>query len=718
MRRPVIAAALVTALAAAGAGTVWIAKRSIRWNDARTMPPPLESAVRAYAQGDDAAGLESVRTLLRRYRAPAWEPRARVLAAAHLARAGREPDIATVLPKDVPAADPLATYAQVLRARGMLARGEAERAAQLAARALEAGGAPIVGDAAFVLASAQDATGRWREALGTLDASPQPGSAVEAARIAAAHGDREGARRRLVAGLLAASSSEDVETMRDAVEGLLPDAATRFTPAERPRLAIAARRQLDAGRALSAIELLGLARPTGARSAASPSEALVEAEALLKLGRTDDARLAAAVARQGDAAAKDGARYIDARVAAAQGRYGAYRAGLSALGRNGVAPWRQRALLDLARTVEGVPNAATLEAYRRYRLAAGSEADPLALLREGWAAYELGRNVEAEAAFARALARTDAPDGVRATAMYWRARLAERGGRGADAREALRSVAETYGNHYYGMLAAKRLGLPVTAAGADTPKVDDPARLGDAGRWLAAGRTLVSVGLWDAAAPFYRAAVRGGGAHAPSVALEAAEAAESAAALSEAIGFAQLAVGDRDRTRPGSVPRGLWRLLYPAPPADAIVRAARENGLDPHLVASVALQESAFNPMAVSSAGARGLLQVMPAVGAELATTLRLERYDAADLFDPDVNLRLGCAHLRAYVRRFGSLPRALAAYNGGPARVERWSASATGDDERFVERIPIPETRLYVKRVLAGARMYAIAWPKGLGAD
>jgi soluble lytic murein transglycosylase len=234
--------------------------------------------------------------------------------------------------------------------------------------------------------------------------------------------------------------------------------------------------------------------------------------------------------------------------------------------------------------------------------------------------------------------------------------------------------------------------------------------------WLAAGRLLVSVGLWDEAAPYYRAAQAGSGAHAMGIAVEAAEQAQAAAAPSEAIAFAQLAAGDRDRARAEDLPRALWRLLYPAPYAAAITKAAKESGLDPNLVAAVALQESAYNPMAVSGAGARGLLQVMPAVGAELAANLRIKPFSAASLFEPETNLRLGCAHLKEYIRRFGSVPRALAAYNGGPARVERWSESATKDDERFVERIPIPETRLYVKRVLAGARMYAIAWPTGLG--
>jgi soluble lytic murein transglycosylase len=109
----------------------------------------------------------------------------------------------------------------------------------------------------------------------------------------------------------------------------------------------------------------------------------------------------------------------------------------------------------------------------------------------------------------------------------------------------------------------------------------------------------------------------------------------------------------------------------------------------------------------------------MPSVGAELARSLGLPRFDPTDLFDPAINLKLGCAHLADYRRRFRSVPQALAAYNGGPSRVERWLVAAgRDDDERFVERIPIPETRLYVKRVLAGARMYAISWPGGLGTE
>jgi soluble lytic murein transglycosylase-like protein len=521
----------------------------------------------------------------------------------------------------------------------------------------------------------------------------------------------------VVDALLAATGEDDVERLREAVEELVPDSSTRFTSAERPRLAERARHWLDEGRTTSALDLLHLVRPGGAPSAATPAEALVEAEALLKLGRAAEMGAFLARARQGDAGSVDGARYLEARRSAALGNFTSYRLGLEAVARRSTSPWRERASLDLARAGEGAPSVRTLEAYRRYRLAAGAGADPAALLREGWAAYDLGRTAEADAGFARALAHPDAPNGVRVTAMYWRARIAERAGRAAEARASYATIADTFGNHYYGVLAARRLGRPLPTAPVNVPGSPDPAVVPASEPWLAAARAFVSVGLWDEAAPCYRAAFRAAGASGPAVALEAARHAREAAALSDAIGLAQDAAQDRDRTPAEHLPRELWRLLYPATFAEPLTRAARAAGLDPNLVAAVALQESAFNPLAVSAVGARGLLQIMPAIGAELSRAAGRPRFDPSDLFDPETNAKLGSKHLSDYRRRFGSVPRALAAYNGGPSRVERWSVAAgSDDDERFVERIPIAETRLYVKRVIAGARMYSIAWPDGLG--
>ncbi len=717
MRRTLAIIAALILLAATAIVAVRLAKRTIRWNDARTMPPPLAAAVRAYAKGDATAGLLSVRTSLRRYRAPAWETRARVLAAVHLARDGRDREIIDFLPKNVSPEDPLAAHSTYLRARSYLARGATDQAVDLATRAASYPDFPAADEARLTRAQALEAGGAWREAIRGLDDARNAAASIEASRIAAAHGDSEGARRRLVGALLDTTVDGDAERLREAVEGLLPDANGRLSSVERPRLVDCARRWLEDGRAKTAVDLLRFVRPAGVPSAATGAEALIEAEALLKLGRVGEMAALLTRARQADAGLEDGARYLEARRAAFTGNVAAYRMGLQALARRPASPWRERALLDLARAGEGAPNVRTLDAYRRYRLAAGTRADPLALLREGWAAYDLGRYTDADAAFARALARSDAPDGVRVTATYWRARIADAAGRSAEARASYASIADTFENHYYGALAAKRLGRPLPAAPADVQRVTDTSSLGIPGRWLVTARALVSVGLWDEAAPCYRTAVRGAGASGPAVALEAAVVASAEAALADAIGLAQDATGDRDRTPVRNIPRGLWRLLYPAASAEALTSAARGAGLDPNLVAAVALQESAFNPLAVSSAGARGLLQIMPSVGAELARSAGIPRFAPADLFDPVINLRLGCSHLSDYRRRLGSTPRALAAYNGGPSRVARWSLPVgRDDDERFVERIPIPETRLYVKRVLAGARMYTIAWPNGLG--
>jgi soluble lytic murein transglycosylase len=82
-------------------------------------------------------------------------------------------------------------------------------------------------------------------------------------------------------------------------------------------------------------------------------------------------------------------------------------------------------------------------------------------------------------------------------------------------------------------------------------------------------------------------------------------------------------------------------------------------------------------------------------------------------LLDPDANLQLGTAHLAAYMKQYGALPRVLAAYNAGGSRVTRWATKAGMDDpEVFTERIPFEETRDYVRIVQRNAEVYrALYW-------
>jgi soluble lytic murein transglycosylase len=123
-------------------------------------------------------------------------------------------------------------------------------------------------------------------------------------------------------------------------------------------------------------------------------------------------------------------------------------------------------------------------------------------------------------------------------------------------------------------------------------------------------------------------------------------------------------------------------------------------------------QESSFNPRALSAAGARGLMQVLPSVGAEVSRSLDFPLWNPALLFDADANLQLGTSHLASFIKQYGALPRVLAAYNAGGSRVSRWSTRAGVDDpEIFAERIPFVETRDYVRLVQRNQAIYKILY-------
>jgi soluble lytic murein transglycosylase len=150
----------------------------------------------------------------------------------------------------------------------------------------------------------------------------------------------------------------------------------------------------------------------------------------------------------------------------------------------------------------------------------------------------------------------------------------------------------------------------------------------------------------------------------------------------------------------------VWRLLYPLLYAEPLAREARAAGVDPVMAAALIKQESNFTADAVSPAGARGLMQVMPDVGR--AIWRGPGGWTAALLFRPDVNLTLGMRHLDAALGRWPDPAYALAAYNAGAGRVRRWrQRPGTGDPELFVERIPFVETRDYVRVVLRNREFY-----------
>jgi soluble lytic murein transglycosylase len=171
--------------------------------------------------------------------------------------------------------------------------------------------------------------------------------------------------------------------------------------------------------------------------------------------------------------------------------------------------------------------------------------------------------------------------------------------------------------------------------------------------------------------------------------------------LREAFPFHISATGDL-------LPRPIWELFYPLGYWETIERYSKERALDPYLVAALIRQESTFNPRVQSHAGARGLMQILPSTGRVLARQERL-RYNASDLYDPEINIRYGTRYLKDVLESFGGrVDYALASYNAGPHRVKRWTGMNLAiPSEVFIEEIPFDETREYVKLVLRNEMLY-----------
>ena len=130
-----------------------------------------------------------------------------------------------------------------------------------------------------------------------------------------------------------------------------------------------------------------------------------------------------------------------------------------------------------------------------------------------------------------------------------------------------------------------------------------------------------------------------------------------------------------------------------------VIQAAEEYGFHPLFVWSVVRQESFFEGFVESVAGARGLMQIMPATGADIASRMGWPAgYTEDDLYRPIISLRLGLDYLADQRTYFdGDIYAALAGYNGGPGNASVWLGLANDDPDLFVEVIRFDETRNYV---------------------
>jgi soluble lytic murein transglycosylase len=350
---------------------------------------------------------------------------------------------------------------------------------------------------------------------------------------------------------------------------------------------------------------------------------------------------------------------------------------------------------------------------------------PAALAAAGRYLFLAGRFAEARGAWERLT--TSAEPITSARGAYWAGRAAQQAGDAASARAWFEQARTTAPDSYYAARSTEQLGAPQPTGAVliGAPLTADDWAAIDA--WMAswtgtaAGEqldltaipavaravALAEVGLRVEAVAEWRALLeicRDEPAKLRALAQLAHEQDQPYVALLAADRLARLSPGGTS-----AAPLALRRLIYPTPYRALVLARSAEFGVDPMALYALLRQESLFNASATSWVGARGLAQVMPATGEGIAQNLGITGYRSQDLYRPAVSVRFGAYYLGQQIGNMsGSLPGALAAYNGGLGNARRWAGgSVVADQDLFAEGIDFRETREYVKLVYGFQAVY-----------
>lgn len=290
-------------------------------------------------------------------------------------------------------------------------------------------------------------------------------------------------------------------------------------------------------------------------------------------------------------------------------------------------------------------------------------------------------------------------------ALFWTGKIHQRNGRTAQRDIAYRRLVDSYPYAYYSYRAKALAGWPLAAPkeienGIVFPELNDDAWRTD-GRFEVV-RELQAIGEATFAAQEFKRIVSGQPEDL-ALAFRLAELYASAGEYLQANAILQRRFRDVIRHGGKNVPSRFWEILYPRPFWESIQAAAKERGLSPYRITSIIRQESGFDPSVVSSAGAVGLMQIMPVEAERIANDGGLGRsVTREDLFDPALNIAVGAAEfVQKRLLMNGNDLLAIASYNAGETAVSRWTQRIPLEDiDFFIESIPFNETRLYVKNV------------------
>lgn len=152
----------------------------------------------------------------------------------------------------------------------------------------------------------------------------------------------------------------------------------------------------------------------------------------------------------------------------------------------------------------------------------------------------------------------------------------------------------------------------------------------------------------------------------------------------------------------------LRSFLFPFKYENLIKQNATKYNLEPYLIASVINVESGYNPKAKSSAGAIGLMQIIPSTASYVSTLYDIDYKTENDLLNPNVNIEIGSAYLRYLLNKFEELETALASYNAGETVVRSWLKNEDFSiNQKSLNHIPYKETRDYIKKINKNKNIY-----------
>lgn len=276
---------------------------------------------------------------------------------------------------------------------------------------------------------------------------------------------------------------------------------------------------------------------------------------------------------------------------------------------------------------------------------------------------------------------------------YWRGRALAAQGRLDEARASYLKIAGQ--PNFYGNLADEELGRTITvpprARAASAEELGAVRNNAGVRRALA----LFRLGMRFEGVREWNWALRGMN---DRQLLAAAELAQRSEVFDRAIYAADRTQGQHD-----------FALRYLAPFRDNVLSQARQVGIDSGWVYGLMRQESRFVMNANSSAGAQGLMQLMPKTAAWVAKKIGMADYHPSSVTALDTNIMLGTNYLRMVLNDLDNHPvLASAAYNAGPGRARRWRAEQPLEGAIYAETIPFDETREYVKKVMSNAVYYA----------